>query len=119
MKNFRSLEVWKLAHELTLRVYAVSQRFPREEIFGLTSQIRRSAASVPYNIAEGCGMGTNAAFANCLQTSYGSSSELDYQLLLARDLGYLPAAGHEPLYERVQQVQRMLGALIRKVRRDS
>ncbi len=113
MKDFRRLEV---AHDLTLKVYAASRRFPREEIFGVTSQLRRSAASIPYNICEGCGLGTDAAFANALQTSYGSSSELDYQLFLAHELGYLPANVYRPMFDQLQRVQRMLASLIAKVR---
>ncbi len=119
MKDFRRLEVWQIAHDLTLKIYAASKRFPREEMFGVTSRLRRSAASIPYNIAEGCGLGTDAAFANALQTAYGSSSELDYQLLLALDLGYLPKDAYSPMYDQVRRVQKMLGALIAKVRGES
>ncbi len=74
MKDFRRLKVWESAHELVLKVYAATRRFRREELFGMTSQMRRSSASIPYNIAEGCGMGTDAAFANSLQISFASSA---------------------------------------------
>lgn len=116
MKDFRRLEVWKVSHDLTLKVYTASRRFPREEMFGVTSQLRRSAASIPCNICEGCGLGTDAAFANALQTAYGSSSELDYQLLLAHELGYMPANAYQPMLDQLKRVQRMLAALIAKVR---
>ncbi len=118
MKDFRRLKVWGSAHELVLKVYAATRRFPREELFGMTSQMRRSSASIPYNIAEGCGMGTDAAFANSLQISFASSCELDYQLILARDLGYLSEAGYSPLEARVRDVQRMLNAFLARLRRD-
>ncbi len=119
MRDFRQLAVWKVSHDLTLKVYASSRRFPREEVFGLVSQMRRSAASIPYNISEGCGLGTNAAFANSLQIAYGSSSELDYQLQLALDLGYLPNPAYQSLSAHLQQLQKMLWSLLSKVRRAS
>ena len=86
MRSFRELEVWKQAHQLTLDVYRVSKPFPREELFGLTGQVRRSAASIPANIAEGCGRDGEAEFARFLGIAMGSASELEYHLLLVRDL---------------------------------
>ena len=88
MQDFRNLEVWSRAHKLTLRIYALTERFPRSEMFGLSSQLRRAAASVPTNLAEGCGR-TQAEFGRFVQISFGSACEVEYQLLLARDLGYL------------------------------
>ena len=87
MKDFRNLQVWKMAHQLTLLAYDVTRLFPREEVYGLTSQIRKCSASVAANIAEGCGKGGNAEFQRFLNISAGSASELDYHLLLSRDLG--------------------------------
>jgi four helix bundle protein len=86
MKDFRNLKVWERAHELTLELYRMTGRFPREELFGLTSQIRRCCASIGANIAEGCGKRGNAEFQRFLQIASGSASELDYHLLLAHDL---------------------------------
>jgi four helix bundle protein len=83
MQDFRDLRVWVLAHEVTLAVYRITAAFPREELFGLTSQIRRSAASIPANLAEGCGRNGNAEFARFCSIAMGSASELDYHLLLA------------------------------------
>lgn len=83
MKNFRDLQVWSKAHEVTLGVYRETAHFPKEELFGLRSQMRRCSASVATNIAEGCGRRGNAEFHRFLQISAGSASELEYHLLLA------------------------------------
>ena len=87
MQDYRKLAVWQSSHELTLAVYRVTIRFPKDELFGLTSQMRRSSSSIPTNIAEGCGRATNADFTRFLHISLGSANELEYQLLLCRDLG--------------------------------
>jgi len=89
--------------------------FPREEIFGLISQIRRAASSIPANIAEGCGRRGNAELHRFLQMAMGSASELEYHLLLSKDLNYLKADSYERLQPQVEEVKRMLAALIRKV----
>lgn len=89
MKNFRDLNVWHKAHALTLAAYKRTASFPREEVYGLTSQIRRSAASIAANLAEGCGKRGNAEFQRFLNIATGSASELEYHFLLARDLGFL------------------------------
>ena len=118
MKNFRNLDVWNKAHQLTLGVYRATQSFPVDEKFGLTSQIRRCAASIAANIAEGCGRTGNAEFHRFLQMAMGSASELEYHLLLAHDLGYLNAQKHGALDEEMIRVKRMLGSLISKVNSD-
>jgi four helix bundle protein len=87
MQDFRNLLVWQKSHELVLEIYRISRDFPREELFGLTSQMRRCAVSVPSNIAEGCGRGSDPDFARFLIIAMGSCSELEYQVLLSRDLG--------------------------------
>jgi four helix bundle protein len=89
MQDFRKLKVWQKAHQLTLRVYEVTRKFPKAELYGMVSQMRRSWSSIPRNIAEGCGRGTDLDFARFLQISMGSASELEYDLLLSHDLGYL------------------------------
>jgi four helix bundle protein len=96
MKNFRDLQVWGKAHVLALDVYRLTARFPREELFGLTSQMRKCSASIAANIAEGCGRRGNAEFHRFLQIAAGSASELEYHILLARDLGYLEAGIMRP-----------------------
>jgi four helix bundle protein len=118
MKDFRELKVWEKAHQLTLAVYQATATFPKEELYGLTSQMRRSASSIPTNIAEGCGRGSDDDFRRFLQMAMGSASELEYQLLLARDLGYLTAADSERLSAAVVEVKRMLASLITKIKND-
>jgi four helix bundle protein len=88
VKDFRKQKVWQKAHDLALEVYRVTEAFPKTELFGLTSQIRRAGVSIPANIAEGCGRDTDADFSRFLQIAMGSASELEYHLLLAHDLGF-------------------------------
>jgi len=116
MKNFKKLKVWQKAHRLTLDVYKASTTFPREELYGLTSQIRRSCLSIPSNIAEGCGRGSDTDFARFLQISMGSSSEVEYLLILSRDLQILTSDYYETLSDDVIQVKRMLTSLIKTLR---
>lgn len=92
--------------------------FPKEELYGLTSQVRRSSVSVPSNIAEGCGRSGDAELARFLDISMGSASEVEYQLLLAHDLGFLHNRVYEPLAEAVVEVKRMLGSFIGTLRGD-
>jgi four helix bundle protein len=90
MRDFRTRKVWQKAHQVTLRVYGATRTFPKDELYGLTSQIRRYAASIPTNVAEACGRSGGAEFARFLNIAMGSASELEYQLLLARDLNWTP-----------------------------
>jgi len=115
MKDFRTLQVWRKAHELTLEVYQATKQFPQDERFGLTSQMRRSSSSIPTNIAEGCGRATNSDFKRFLQIAFGSASELDYQLILSTDLGFMSDESHGELEGRTLEVKRMLSSLIRKI----
>jgi four helix bundle protein len=116
MQDFKKLSVWAKSHQLTLRVYDATDTFPREELFGLTQQMRRSASSIPTNIAEGCGRGSSADFARFLQMAMGSASELEYQLILARDRKYLSAERYPEFDADVCEVKRMLAALLNRVR---
>ena len=118
MRDFREIKAWEKAHRLTLDVYKATRTFPKEELYGLTSQIRRSCVSIPANIAEGCGRGGDAEFARFLQVSMGSASELEYHLLLAHDLDYLKSASYEELMSQLIEVKRMLTAFIKKLRAD-
>ncbi|MBM3979946.1 MAG: four helix bundle protein [Planctomycetes bacterium] len=115
MQDFRNLKVWQKAHSLVLAVYRATKGFPKEELFSLTQQMRRSAMSVPTNIAEGCGRSTNADFARFLWIANGSAKELDYQTLLAHDLGYLDEAAYAELSGPLAEVKRMLAGLIQSV----
>ena len=116
MQDFTQLKVWQRAHLATLAVYKSTRRFPKDEQYGLTSQIRRASSSVPANIAEGCGSNSSADFAWFLQMGIRSASELQYHLILARDLGYLGSSDCAPLTGEVVAVKRMLASLISKVR---
>jgi four helix bundle protein len=116
MKDFRKLKVWQSAHRLTLDVYQASATFPPEELYGLTSQIRRSCLSIPSNIAEGCGRGSDTDFARFLQISMGSSSEVEYLLILSRDLQILTSDYYERLSQDVIQIKRMLTSFIKTLR---
>jgi four helix bundle protein len=116
MRDFRTLKVWQKAHLLTLAVYQATATFPKDELYGLTSQTRRSATSVPANIAEGCGRDGDAELGRFLQIAMGSASELEYHLLLARDLRLLDKRNEESLAASVTEVKRMLATLIRTIR---
>ena len=115
MQDFRNLQVWQNAHELTLHVYRGTNGFPDEEKFGLTSQLRRSASSIGANLAEGCGRGSDRDMGRFLQIAMGSASETEYHLLLAHDLGYLNADDYHELVAQVNRIKRMLTALIKKL----
>ncbi len=118
MRGFRRLKVWEKAHRLTLAVYLTTKRFPKEELYGLTSQARRSSSSIPGNIAEGCGRSGTKELARFLEIAPGSASELECQLLLARDLGYLDAAVYDRLAKDVCEVKQMLTSFIQRLRSD-
>ena len=116
MQDFRDLKVWEKAHYVTLGVYKASATFPKDELYGLTNQIRRSSVSVPSNIAEGCGRSGDPDFARFLQIAMGSASELEYQLLLAHDLGFMNSTKYKTLVNQVIEVKRMLAVLLQKLR---
>jgi|SRR5438270_8845135 len=119
MKDFRTLEVWKKAHALSLAIYKTTANFPAEERFGLTSQIRRCCVSIEANIAEGCGRGGDQDFRRFLFIALGSASELDTELLLSRDLGFLKPASYDQLFAELRSIKAMLSALIRKIGSNS
>jgi four helix bundle protein len=115
MKDFRKLNVWSKAHELTLAVYRATLNFPRQELYGITSQMRRASSSVAANIAEGYGRGGDGEFHHFLNTAGGSAVELEYFLLLAKDLGMLTSDVYNEQQKKIVEVQRMLSALLRTV----
>src|SRR6266567_2594958 len=106
MQNFRELVVWQKAHELTLAVYRATREFPREELYGLVTQVRRAAASIAANIAEGRCRGSDPDFARFLNMAMGSAAETEYHLLLSRDLGFLKSQIYEQLDVQVTEVKR-------------
>src|SRR2546425_11701604 len=117
MHDFRKLRVWAAAHQVTLAAYRITRHFPRDELYGLTSQIRRSAPSVCANIAEGCGRGSRRDFTRFLHIAQGSASELEYHWILVLDLGLVDQAGYEEITAGVTDVKRMLTGLVRRLER--
>ncbi len=113
MQDFHNLEVWSKAHALTLAVYRATKLFPVDERFGLVSQLRRSSSSIGANLAEGCGRGSDADFARHVQIATGSASEVEYHLLLARDLGYLTEDVYTSLVEQTVIIKRMSSSLLK------
>jgi four helix bundle protein len=115
MEDFKDLKVWTKAHELTLAVYRRTRVFPREEMYGLTSQLRRAAGSIGANIAEGCGRRSDGEMKRFLQIARGSASELEYHFLLARELQLLDNDEFKNLESKVLEVQRMLASLVQRL----
>jgi four helix bundle protein len=115
MRDFKQLKVWEKAHNLTVQVYKITKSFPSDERFGLTGQLRRAASSVPTNIAEGCGRDTERDFARFLSIAAGSASEVEYQLLLACDLGYIESESFKDLTQQVNEIKMMLNSFIQKL----
>jgi four helix bundle protein len=115
MKDYRKFTVWQKSHQLTLDVYKAVRNFPKEELFGLTSQMKRSASSIPTNIAEGCGRNTDKDFARFLIISFGSANELEYQIILSIDLNFISLQDGQILLLQVEEVKKMLNALIIKI----
>src|SRR5213596_422848 len=119
MKDFRSLKVWEKAHQLALALYTVTASFPRQEAYGLASQIRRAASSIPSNIAEGCGREGDVELARFCTIARGSTSELEYQLLLARDMKLVLPNDYEDLSQRTVEIKRMLTVFVQKLTAES
>ena len=112
LRNHRDLEVWKKAHALTLHLYKVSRDFPRDEMYGLTAQLRRASASIGANLAEGCGRQTDNEMARFLRITLGSASELDYHLLLSRDLGFLSDKDYDYSSKELTGLRKMLRSFL-------
>jgi len=115
LKSYKELKVWQKAYNLCIEIYKITRTFPKEELYGLTSQMRRSAVSVPSNIAEGYGRKTTPEYLRSLYIAYGSSCELETQILLSGDLGLMKAEALNKLQADLGEVERMLKALIKAV----
>ena len=115
LKSFKDLKVWEKAYQLCLEIYKVSSSFPGDEKFGLTSQMRRAAISIPSNIAEGYGRKTIPDYVRSLYIAYGSNCELETQTLLSADLQYLNKNIKKSLLDKIHEVERMLMALIKSL----
>ncbi len=116
MRNYKDLQVWERAHRLTLEIYRNTNAFPADERYGLTSHIRRAAASIPANLAEGCGRRSDGEMARFTQIAMSSGAELSYHLLLARDLSLIEAGRYEALNFELNGVMRMLSSFASKLR---
>lgn len=115
MRNYKKYKVWELGHEITTLIYKETKSFPKEEIYGVTSQMRRASSSVPANIAEGCGRESDAEFKRFLIIAQGSTSELEYFLILAKDLKYIKESTYTDLDDKVNKIKRSLNNLINKI----
>ena len=115
LKNYKELKVWQKSYQLCLEIYGVTKKFPKDETYGLTSQIRRAAVSVPSNIAEGYGRKTTPEYLRSLYIAYGSHCELETQILLSGDLGYIKGSDIKKILGNIGEVERMLKALIRSL----
>ena len=113
------MQVWQKSHDLTLRMSELTSRFPREEMYGLTNQIRRACASIPTNIAEGCGRGSSADFARFLHIAMGSTNETEYLIPLARDFKYLDTDLFAELMNAIIETRKMLTSLLRRLKTGS
>ncbi|MDL2290458.1 four helix bundle protein [Paludibacteraceae bacterium OttesenSCG-928-F17] len=116
MKDFRTLKVWEKSHKFSLRIYSITEKFPKEELFGITSQLRRACISIPTNISEGCGRGSDVDFARFLQIAMGSACETEYLILLCGDLTFISESTKESLLSEIQEIKKMLSVLINKLK---
>jgi four helix bundle protein len=119
IRNYTHLDVWSRSHALTISVYRLTQSFPPHERFGLAAQLRRACSSVPANLAEGKERSGARAFASFVDIAAASAAETDYQLLLARDLGYIDTQAHASLAEELGHIRRMLTGLRNRLRSSS
>jgi len=115
LKNFKDLKVWQKAYQLCLEIYRITRKFPKEEIYGITSQMRRSAISIPSNIAEGYGRRTKGEYIQSLYIAYGSNCELETQVLLSGDLGFIEKSEFLRIHNEIGDIERMLKGLIKSL----
>ncbi|MFY0608367.1 MAG: four helix bundle protein [Cyclobacteriaceae bacterium] len=118
MRNFKDLEVWKESHQITLDIYKITVDFPVEEKYGIVSQMRRSATSIPTNIAEGCGRSGQSELKRFCDIAMGSASELEYQLILSNDLGYLTEHELESILESLVRLKKRLNSFIQYLKKS-
>lgn len=118
MRDYKKYDIWKLSHLLTLEVYKITESFPKEEIFGLTSQIRRASSSIGINIVEGCGRGSDEDFKRFLRNASGSAFEVEYILLLSKDLNYISEDKFIELTPKAEELKMKISKLILKIEED-
>ena len=115
LRDYKKYSVWQKSHDLVLDIYKVTSNFPKDELFGLISQIKRSSSSIPTNIAEGCGRNSDKDFCRFLYISFGSANELEYQILLSIDLKFIEIENGQKLLFQVEEIKKMLNGLIIKL----
>ena len=118
MRDYKKYDIWKLSHFLTLEIYKITEDFPKEEVFGLTSQIRRASSSVGINIVEGCGRGSDEDFKRFLRNASGSAFEVEYILLLSKDLNYISEEKFLELCPKAEELKMKISKLILKIEED-
>lgn len=118
MRDYKKYDIWKLSHLLTLEVYKITESFPKEEIFGLTSQIRRASSSIGINIVEGCGRGSDEDFKRFLRNASGSAFKVEYILLLSKDLNYISEDKFLELTPKAEELKMKISKLILKIEED-
>ena len=116
MSTFRNLLIWQKSMDLVTKIYSSTQQFPKEELFGLTSQIRRSAISIPSNIAEGYGRDSNKEYLRFLNISISSLFEMQTQLEIAKNINYINETDFNKIYEDSREIERMLTSFIKKIK---
>ncbi len=116
MRDFKKYDIWKLSHQLTLDIYNITKKFPQEELYGITSQIRRATTSIPTNISEGCGRDSDLEFNRFLTIALGSASETEYLILLSRDLNYINQKKYAELDENINTIKRKIYTLKQKLK---
>ena len=116
MRDFKKYNIWKLSHELTLELNNVTKQYPNEEIYGITSQIKRAAVSIPNNISEGCGRDSDSEFNRFLSIALGSASELEYLIILSKDLNYIDEEISTKLITNINDIKRKIYTLKQKIK---
>lgn len=115
MKDFRKLTVWQKSHNLAILIYKITNDYPKAELYGITSQLRRAITSIPTNIAEGCGRGSDKDFAKFIQIAFASACESEYLILLSNDLGFLVNDDYERLNKDICEIKKMLTSLVKNL----
>ena len=118
MKDFRTLQVWQKSHQLAIEIFNITRSFPKEEMFGITSQLRRAVVSIPANIAEGCGRGSDKDFSRFISISMGSACESEYFVMLCNDLHFLDDTLAEKYLESLTEIKKMLASLIKTLNKS-
>ena len=118
MQDYHRLTMWQRSHQLAINIYKITKQFPPEELYGQTNQIRRAVASIPANIAEGCGRNSRAELAQFLNIAAGSASEVEYEILLAKDTGYLSTDQYEFLAKEISEIRSMIKKYMSQLRQN-